>query len=499
VSISAPDRGCAGLNGVTSEAAKDGWKVDMGFVSRHLAAAVATALIWLSSGAAPAQADPLIAAAGDIACDTSSDFFNQGIGTPGHCRQLATSDLLLAMQPSAVLTLGDNQYHVGALSDFNGSFDPSWGRVKPIIHPQIGNHEYATAGARGYFDYFNGPGAPSGPAGDRDKGYYSFDLGAWHLVALNAMCDRLDPGSAAGGCAAGSPQEAWLRSDLAAHRSSCTLAYWHTPRFNSGFRGNSPATAPFWDTLYEAGADVVLNGDAHDYERFAPQDPNGNRDDARGIRQFVVGTGGAFFTAWTSVQANSEVRQNETFGVLALTLGAGAFEWQFLSEAGATFTDAGNGRCHGRAPGFGLLPSPKSVPASRCTIRGTDGDDRLAGTPGQDFICGLGGNDRIRGFRGRDVIRGGTGRDRLYGGKGNDRLYGGAGRDLLRGQSGHDRLVGGRGTDSLYGDRGNDSISSLDQRRGDKVFGGKGRDRARVDKGDRVRTVELPAKNAGAA
>jgi RTX calcium-binding nonapeptide repeat (4 copies) len=464
----------------------------MGFASTGLVAALAAGLACLSNGAAPAQADPLIAAAGDIACDTSSAFFNQGIGTTGHCRQRATSNLLLAAKPSAVLTLGDNQYHVGALSDFMGSFDPSWGRVKPIIHPEVGNHEYSTAGARGYFDYFNGVGAQSGAAGDRDKGYYSFDLGAWHLIALNSMCDRIDRGTAADGCAAGSPQERWLRSDLASHRSSCTLAYWHTPRFNSGFRGNSTATLAFWQTLHEAGADLVLNGDAHDYERFAPQDPNGKLDEARGIREFVVGTGGAFFTAWSRVKANSEIRENGTFGVLTLALGVGSFEWRFLPEAGAAFTDAGAGRCHGRAPNFGPSgPVPKSLPRSRCTIRGTGGNDRLVGTRRKDFICGLGGNDRIRGLGGHDVIRGGAGGDRLYGGGGNDRLYGGSGRDSLRGQSGRDRLVGGRGKDSLHGDRGNDSISSRDRRGGDQVFGDKGRDRATVDARDRVRTVEL--------
>jgi hypothetical protein len=484
------DRRLAVATGHDADPLTDGWKVDMGFARARLVAAVAANLASLSLAAAPAPADPLIAAAGDIACDTSSEFFNDGIGVPGHCHQRATSDLLLATQPAAVLTLGDNQYHVGSLSDFNGSFDPSWGRVKPIIHPQVGNHEYSTVGARGYFDYFNGPGAPSGPAGDRDKGYYSFDIGGWHLIALNSMCDHTDRGSAADGCAAGSPQEQWLRADLAAHRSSCTLAYWHTPRFNSGFRGNSSTTLAFWEALYAAGADVVLNGDAHDYERFAPQDPHGNLDPARGIREFVVGTGGAFFTAWSSVKANSEVRQNQTFGVLTLTLGAGSFEWRFLPEAGGAFTDTGGGRCHGRVPEL-PRPAPKSLPRSRCTIRGTNGNDRLVGTRRKDFICGLAGNDRIRGRGGHDVIRGGRGRDRLHGGKGNDRLYGNAGRDLVRGQSGRDRLVGARGRDSLHGDRGNDSISSRDGLGGDRVFGGKGRDRANVDARDRVRSVEL--------
>jgi Ca2+-binding RTX toxin-like protein len=452
-----------------------------------LLAVVAIDLAYLVFATAPVQADPLIAAAGDIACDTTSDFFNGGIGTTGHCRQRATSDVIVAAAPSAVLTLGDNQYHVGSLSDFEASFDPSWGRVKQLIHPEVGNHEYGTAGARGYFDYFNGVGRYSGPAGDRDEGYYSFDVGAWHLIALNSMCDRIDRGAAADGCATGSPQERWLRSDLATHRSSCTLAYWHTPRFNSGLRGNSATSLAFWQALHEAGADIVLNGDAHHYERFAPQDPSGNLDVEKGIREFIVGTGGAFFTPWSSVRPNSEIRQNGTFGVLMLELHAGSYEWRFAPEAGAQFTDAGAGICHARSPGFAPPggPGPKSLPRTRCTIRGTDGNDRLLGTPRKDVICGLGGDD---------VIRGGSGRDRLYGGRGKDRIYGGSGRDLIRGRSGRDRVIGGRGKDRLYGDRGKDAISSRDGRPGDRVFGGKGRDRATVDRHDFVRGVERIAR-----
>jgi hypothetical protein len=464
----------------------------MRLASVRLLACLASAAGCLLFGPPAAPADPVIAAAGDIACDTSSEFFNGGVGTEDHCRQKKTSDLLVGAGFSAVLTLGDNQYHVGSLSDFNTSFDPSWGRVKPIIHPAVGDHEYSTAGARGYFDYFNGAGGPSGQAGDRDKGYYSFDLGSWHLVALNSTCEQIERGAGADGCAAGSPQERWFRSDLAAHRSSCTLAYWHAPRFNSGFGGSHSELQAFWQALYEAGGDIVLNGDAHDYERFAPQDPNGNLDAAGGIREFVVGTGGAFFTGWSTLKPNSEVRQRDTFGVLAITLHPTSYEWRFLPEAGQEFTDSGGGPCHGRAPGFeptaGMPPKPPA--AGRCTIRGTDGEDRLSGTPRKDVICGLGGNDTIRGRGGNDVIRGGIGRDRLHGGRGNDRIYGNSGNDRLRGQGGGDRLVGGRGRDRLYGDRGNDSISTRDRRRRDWAFGGRGRDRAEIDRGDFLRSIE---------
>ena len=189
---------------------REGRRRSLRLASASMLAGLASASACVCILAARARADPLIAAAGDIACDTTSEFFNGGVGTPGHCRQRNTSDLLVQAGPTAVLTLGDNQYHVGSLSDFNASFDPTWGRLKPIIHPAVGNHEYATAGARGYFDYFNGVGNPSGPAGDRDKGYYSFDIGSWHLIALNSECERTARGAAANGCAAGSPQESCI-------------------------------------------------------------------------------------------------------------------------------------------------------------------------------------------------------------------------------------------------------------------------------------------------
>ena len=453
-----------------------------------LAACVAPALV----GAPARAADPVIAAAGDIACDTESEFFNGGLGTDGRCRHRATSDLLVNGGLSAVLTLGDAQYHVGSLSDFQASFDPAWGRVKPIIRPIPGDHEYGTAEARGYFDYFNGPGRPNGPAGARDKGYYSYNLGSWHLIALNSECGKIDRGTAINGCAAGSPQERWLRSDLASNRRSCTLAYFSSPRFNSGLGGNNSSVQAFWDALYEAGADLVVSSDAHDYERFSPQNPAGESDPAKGMRQFVVGTGGAFFTGWSSVKANSEVRQNHTFGVLMMTLRPGSYEWEFVPEAGKAFTDSGAGGCHGRTPDFTAGPPParKAPVQGPCTIRGTNEDDRLDGTRRRDVICGLDGDDVIRGLGAGDVIRGGSGNDRIRGGRGHDRLYGGGGSDRLYGQSGRDRLVGGSGRDRLYGNAGNDSFSSRDTRQLDRVRGGRGRDRAKVDRADRVRSVE---------
>jgi hypothetical protein len=278
--------------------------------------------------------DPLIAAAGDIACDPADSNFRGGAGSPSGCHERAVSDLLLRDAPAAVLTLGDNQYESAATSAFAASFGPSWGRLKAITHPAIGNHEYGTSQAAGYFSYF-GPAA--GPPG---RGYYSYDVGAWHLISLNSNC------APAGGCNAGSPQEAWLKADLAAHPKACTLAYWHHPRFSSGEHGDQTQTQALLNDLYAARADVVLNGHDHDYERFAPQTPTGAADPAGGIREFVVGTGGKNHYAIHGTQPNSEVHDNTTFGVLELRLHPASYDWRFMPEAGRTFTDAGSQSCH---------------------------------------------------------------------------------------------------------------------------------------------------------
>jgi hypothetical protein len=286
---------------------------------------------------------PVIAAAGDIACDPASSNFNGGAGSGSSCHQKAVSDLLVGTDLKAVLPLGDNQYYCGGLQAFQASYHPSWGRVKSITRPAVGNHEYLTsggtgcsssnAGARGYFSYFGAA------AGDPSKGYYSFDVGSWHLIALNSQCSQ------AGGCSASSPQGKWLAGDLAAHRNACTLAYWHIPLFSSGGRANSN-TRSFWDQLYAAGAEVVLSGHDHTYERFAPQTPSGSADPARGIRQWVVGTGGANHTHFATTFANSQVRNDTTFGVLRLTLRPDGYDWRFVPEKGGGFTDSGSGTCH---------------------------------------------------------------------------------------------------------------------------------------------------------
>ena len=288
----------------------------------------------------------MIAAAGDIACGTAA------VTTGSSCHYGLTASVITA-DPSItdVLTLGDLQYECGDYTNFLRFYDPTWGLFRARTHPAIGNHEYvaapssgcdptSTVPGQGYFDYWNGVGAASGPAGDRDRGYYSYEVGSWHLIALNSNCPKV------GGCGATSPEATWLRADLAAHPAACTLAYWHHPRFSSGEHGDNIIVAPFWDILYAAGVDVVLNGHDHDYERFAPQTPAGVADPVTGIRQFVVGTGGKSHYAFTAIKPNSEVQNGDTFGVLKLTLHAQGYDWQFAPEAGRSFTDAGSGACH---------------------------------------------------------------------------------------------------------------------------------------------------------
>ena len=274
-----------------------------------------------------------IAVAGDIACDPSHASFDEGRGTGSACMQAATSDLVVGQGYAAVLVLGDIQYKDGEEEAFLRSYDPTWGRVKTVTHPVPGNHEYHTRGATGYFRYFGAA------AGDPAKGYYSFDIGAWHVIALNSNCSHVD------GCGPGSPQERWLRRDLAANAARCTLAYWHHPRFSSGRHGGSSSYEAFWQALYEADADVVLVGHDHDYERFAPIGATGEVDLERGIREFVVGTGGRGLRGFSNPQPNSEAHDDSTFGVLELTLGRSAYAWRFRPAVGS-FADGGSYRCH---------------------------------------------------------------------------------------------------------------------------------------------------------
>jgi hypothetical protein len=274
-----------------------------------------------------------VAAAGDIACDPARSRFDSGLGSGLECRQLATSDLLVGAGYEAVLALGDTQYEEGAGGAFEDSYGASWGRVKSITRPVPGNHEYRTADAAGYYRYFGTA------AGDPAKGYYSYELGGWHVVALNSNCSN------AGGCDAGSAQERWLRDDLAAHHARCTLAYWHHPRYSSGRHGSDAKYTAFWQALFDARADLVLVGHDHDYDRFAPQNAMGELDLTRGIREIVVGTGGRSLRSFEDTRPNSEARDATSLGILELTLGATAYEWRFRSAIG-WFADAGSARCH---------------------------------------------------------------------------------------------------------------------------------------------------------
>jgi hypothetical protein len=227
-----------------------------------------------------------------------------------------------------VFTTGDNAYHTGTAKEFRECYDPSWGRHKSHTRPVPGNHEYEGAGPGPYFDYF---GAAAGPPG---LGYYSFPLGDWHAIALNSAVSVND----------GSAQAQWLRADLAASRGTCTIAYWHHPLFTSGPNGNQGQMRDFWRILYEAGVDVIVNGHDHLYERFAPQNPDGGRDDARGIREFIVGTGGAIPYKFVTASPNSEARIGDTYGVLKFTLQTGHYQWEFIPVSGAS--DFGSGSCH---------------------------------------------------------------------------------------------------------------------------------------------------------
>jgi hypothetical protein len=235
---------------------------------------------------------------------------------------------------AVIFTLGDNAYPKGTAKQFAECYDPTWGRHKDRTRPAVGNHDYRTRNAKPYFDYFGKA------AGDPDKGYYSYNLGDWHIVVLNTVCADVK------GCAPGSPQYEWLVQDLKDHPSRCTLAYMHHPLFSSGKHRGETAIRPLVEALYDAGADVMLSGHEHNYERFAPQTPRGDFEPARGIRQFVVGTGGRERRKLRKTAPHSEVRDRSTYGVLRLNLHPGSYDWEFVPIAGGEFRDSGHGACH---------------------------------------------------------------------------------------------------------------------------------------------------------
>ena len=246
---------------------------------------------------------------------------------------------LIEKIPGTVFAAGDLAYEKGSADDFKNCYHPAWGRFKDRTKPALGNHEYKTPAAKAYFEYWGGQAGPEG------KGYYSYDLGAWHIVVLNTNCDA----KVLGGCAAGSPQEIWLKEDLAQHPDSCVIAYGHHALFSSGvFKNHAlhPELRQLWQDLYAAHTDLVLAGHEHSYERFAPQDPDGNPDPDHGIREIVAGTGGRSHDLLGFATPNSELRNWDTFGVLKLTLAPGKYTWEFTPEEGKIFHDSGSGVCH---------------------------------------------------------------------------------------------------------------------------------------------------------
>ncbi|SIN41481.1 DUF7594 domain-containing protein [Micromonospora cremea] len=264
----------------------------------------------------PPSGDPVLVGAGDIANSRSGD--------------TATAALLDNI-PGTVFTTGDNVYSNGTAAEFSSYYAPTWGRHKARTRPTPGNHDYNTSGATPYFNYF---GTQAGPSG---RGYYSYDLGNWHVVALNSNISM----------SAGSTQEQWLRADLAASSRPCTLAYWHHPLFTSSSNhAPSTSTRPLYQALYDHNADVVVWGHNHVYERFGPMNPAGGYDASRGMRSFVAGMGGADHYGFGTIQPDSEARNSSAFGVLKFTLHAGSYDWQFVPVAGQTYNDSGTGNCH---------------------------------------------------------------------------------------------------------------------------------------------------------
>ena len=283
--------------------------------------------------------DPVVVAVGDIACPAGETTNST------NCQQAATATLAANQNPDDILPLGDNQYNSGLLSEFQGqgAYNTTWGVFNPIVHPVPGNHEYDTSGAGGYFQYF-------GAAANPPNGNYSFNIGAWHVIALNSDCSGTTSCSDSVAGNTTSAQVSWLQSDLAAHPAACTLAYWHHPLFSDGDIGDSPGVAPLWSALYNAHADVVLNGHDHLYERYAQQDPSGTATPS-GIREFVVGTGGENLVSLDSdPHATLQAHDDTDFGVLKLTLHASSYDWAYVNTDGTTI-DSGTTACHGSGTG----------------------------------------------------------------------------------------------------------------------------------------------------
>ncbi len=303
---------------------------------------VASLLVLLGLSAAVAAGAraraPMIAAAGDIACDPLGRFYRRGVGNQFHCRQMLTSKLILRGRYRAVLALGDLQYPNGSLRKFRRSYGQSWGRFKAKTIPVPGNHEFETPHASSYFTYFNGRGNVTGRAGHRRRGWYSRELGRWHLIVLNSNCARVR-------CGPRSQQADWLRGDLRRHPNRCVLAAYHHPRYSSGVHEEDQDVSTFWRILHRGGADVVLNGHDHDYERFAPQGSRHRLDRSHGVVEFVVGTGGHSLFKLGRPAPNTRASQDQRFGFLKLRLGPGRYRWNYKIAPNGRSFDAGSRRC----------------------------------------------------------------------------------------------------------------------------------------------------------
>lgn len=312
---------------------------------RHIARVLVTVALALPIVAAPRAlvARPILQATDSVVIVAAGDIANC------YNEEAHYTAYLVETIGGTVLPLGDLAYEVGSLNEFNACYGPTWGRFKERTRPAPGNHEYGAGNATGYFTYFGDVATPLEPGCTTDcKGYYSYRLGEWLLFALNSEVPNQ----------AGSEQEQWLRAELAANPTRCTLAYWHRPTFTSS--GTFGANIDLFRALYDYGADVVLVAHEHNYERFAPQNPSGQLEHERGIRQFVVGTGGAPLHDFRFIQPNSEVRNSETFGVLKMTLHPGSYDWEFIPIDGQSFTDSGSGSCV-TAPDVPVPPPPAAA------------------------------------------------------------------------------------------------------------------------------------------
>ena len=319
---------------------------------------VCAAALWGGGAGMPSTPSALadtpvtVAAVGDISCDPADPNFNGGAGQNGHCMEAATAALVSAGGYADVLPLGDLQYDCGTLNNFLHSYDLAYGPWSATDDPVPGNHEYDTTSAygepgcsatgAGYYQYFAQAGNTAA-AGVSGKGYHSFSLGSWHVIALNSNCSKI------GGCGTTSAQYRWLAQDLNANPSTCTLAYWHHAAWSSkGKAEGVHAMRAIWSKLANSGADLVLTGHFHHYERFADMNASGAAvTDGTGMREIVVGTGGEGLGGFNATPLPaSQVRNSATYGILSLTLGAGTYSWSFVPAGSGKFTDSGSDTCH---------------------------------------------------------------------------------------------------------------------------------------------------------